>query len=971
MSNPTIKAEHLAEYQNLQDEVRALIALAADASGIQSLTNNVGYWNAAGVFTSILDPSIGATDPRMVASRDYAFFTDGVAADLKKWHIDHGLSKWGIDAPLNAISVAASSTTTQTWLANTIFSTFGLLTDQNNNIEQLVTTNANNTNPVITSANPGAAPNPTGLSGVGTPPWNNTTFGMTADSGITWQCRGPIALWTPNTFYNNVSSGLATPTAPAAIYDPITNSVYVVGNAALHTGTSGTTRPAFTGIIGKHVVDNGGDNGVGLDWFCVSPQPPSGWLPSHTFAANSYIVEPTLPSQAFNTNTQTLTAPIFIQFTASGGTTSASFATTTFSTTIGGLTNDNQLQWLNLGSKTWVANTAYTQWNGQGNVFSVIVDTNGNYQVAFVSGTSGGSQPAWKTGYGDQTPDGGTLIWVNVGQTLSWAASTSWFMGPNGWSVPTSKGSFTGSEIVDSNGDIETVIESGKSGGSAPSWNGPGQNTTDGGVTWFNLGVLPTGSGEINLVKGRNYFLVFANSVSGNFSNLSPVSVSTGAVTNGQIFLGSLAVSSDPQVDMKVILATADGGDQTTLYFVAELPNQTLTYVDVTPEPILLAANIFQETDSAGIDHGVADNTPPPNGSFLIKYRGRLYMLVGSFLFFSKALSDVTTSTGLIAGRYEEDWPADFQTDISEGAEVGKGLFTDGYVLYIGTQRHIRRITGDGPANFTSPEVIFNEVGINNQDVWQPIFLEGTPAGSMWLTPDFRVIRSDFNTYQNAGELIQKTLNTINPAASNNCWASYLGQNGYNFYVLAIPTGTNTEPDTLCVYNIQTGTWFIWTPADLLRCALYYLNLNGQPRFVVNSNDGSIYLFDPTVSMDRATGVDRVGITSTIRTVFSDMTDASTRKALNEIELDTTQTNMSLTVEGATSDQEFVNPNVVISNGKLIKNLFGEYKLYLAGLKSQDRFYRLTLSDTSNNTSTVDDEILSYYSFEAIPLHRN
>jgi hypothetical protein len=454
-------------------------------------------------------------------------------------------------------------------------------------------------------------------------------------------------------------------------------------------------------------------------------------------------------------------------------------------------------------------------------------------------------------------------------------------------------------------------------------------------------------------------------------SDVSPVSVSTGVLTNGQVFLGTLAVSSDPQVTMKTLLATADGGDQTTLYFVAELPNATTTYIDVTSETLLLANPVYQETDTTGTPHGVFDNDLPPNGKYPLKYRGRLYMLVGSFLFYSKALVDLTTSSGLIAGRYEEAWPANFQTDISEGAEIGRGLFTDGYVLYIGTQRHIRRITGDGPANFTSPEVIFNEVGINNQDVWQAIFSEGTPAGSMWLTPDFRVIRSDFNTYQNVGQPIQTTLNTINVAASNTCWASYVGQNGYDFYVLAIPTGTNTEPDTLCVYNIPTATWYIWTPADLLRCSLYYLNLNGQPRFVVNANDGSIYLFDPTVSLDRATGSDRVGITSTIRTVFSDMTDAELRKALNELEVGTTQTNMNITVEGATSIQDFNSPNQVVVNGKLVQSFFGPQKLFLLGYQSDDRFYRVTFSDTSVATSTPNDEILGYYSLEAVPLHRN
>jgi hypothetical protein len=972
MSNPIIKAEHLYEYQSLADEKRALIALAADGTGVNSLTNNVGYWDANGVFQTIFTPSVGAFDPRMVDSRDYAYFTDGVAADEEKWNLDTGLSKWGLAAPTTAASVSATSGSTDTWVALTTYTTMGLLTDQNNNIEQLISTNANSTNP---------APSHIGTSGVGTPNWNQASGGTTTDGPITWTNRGPIGLWQPNTLYNNESGTAGSVTHPSWIYDPATNSIYGNGNGSLRTGTSGSVRPSFTGINGQVIADNGGDNGTGIAWFCVNPIQV--WQHSHAYNqlgtvsrndVNSVVSEPSLPVDAYNTLTGSFNATIYLQTAGNTATSSASFGTTTFSTVVGGLTDDNQLQWLNLGSKTWVADTAYTRFQGTGQLFSVIYD-GANYQVALTSGTSGGTIPStWGTKYGDQTTDGSTLVWVCVGPALSWTASTKWFLGANGWSVPTSKGSYAGATILDNNGDIETVISSGLSQTPGPpTWGTPTNTTTDGTITWYNLGVAPTGAGDVTLVSpvGRQYFIVFINPTTGNISDLSPVSVGSGTITNGEIFLGNLPVSTDPQVTMKIILATADGGDETTLYFVAEIPNATLTYVDTTPEAILLAQNVYQYTDPSGVEHGVADNDPPPNGSYPIKYRGRLYLLVGSFLYFSKSLAELTTSTGVIAGRYEEDWPPDYQMDISEGAEIGRGLFTDGYVLYIGTQRHIRRIQGDGPTNFTSPEIIFNEVGIANQDVWQAIFQEGTPAGAMWMTPDFRVIRSDFNTYQNVGTPIQNTLNTINGSAVNNSWASYVGINGYNFYVLAIPTGTNTEPDTLCVYNILTGMWFIWTPADLMRCALYCLNLAGVPRFIVNANDGSIYLFDPSTSMDRATGVDKTGITSVIRTGFTDMNDATLRKALNEVEVGTTQTGMLCTVEGASSQQDFVTPTQVVVNAPLVQNFLGELKLFLAGLPSHDRFYRLTLTNTSTASSTVNDELLSYYSYEAYPLHRN
>lgn len=966
MSNPIIKAEHLTEYQNLATSQRALVALAADATGINSLTNNIGYWNAAGAFTTIFNPSLGAFDPRMVASRDYAFFLDSILADQQKWNVVTGLSKWGILKPTVAPSVSATQTTTNLWQALVEYTTMGFLKDSVGNMQQLISVNANSTNSGAT----------VGTSGKGDPTWNQTSGGTTTDGTITWTNRGPIGLWQPNHFFNEGHFGSGTLANPAIVYDPNTNALFFNNQGG--GGTSGATAPGFIAAVGAITVDGTVRwefLGLVAD---VSPGTVHAWKPAQAYtqwgATNNFtlaaITEPASIPNAYNTVTATFKNTIYLQSSGNASTSSASFANPVFAITSGGVTTDNQLEWLCLGSATWTAATAVIQWAGQGNTFTAVFD-GANFQVCIQTGTTGGGAPTWATTYGAQTADG-SAIWACVGQLTSWVATTKWYLPPGGFSAPTSTASYGGASILDSNGNIESVIQSGLSQTPGPpTWSAVGSTTVDGTITWFAVEPAPTGTGSVNLIKGRQYFLVYTNTISGHISDLSPVSVSTGVLTNGQIFVGNLQVSTDPQVNMKILLATADGGDQTTLYFVAEVPNTALSAVDSTPEPILLAQNVYQFTDPAGVEHGVADNLPPPNGSFPLKYRGRLYMLVGSFLFFSKSLSDLTTSTGIIAGRYEEAWPPDFQTDISEGAEIGRGLFTDGFVLYIGTQRHIRRIQGDGPTNFTSPEVIFNEVGINNQDVWQPIFLEGTPAGSMWLTPDFRVIRSDFNTYNNVGTPIQTTLNTINASVSSTCWASYVGINGYNFYVLAIPTGSNVEPDTLCVYNIATGKWFIWTPADLLRCGLFYLNLAGIPRFTVNSNDGSIYLWDPSTSMDRATGVDKAGITSTIRTVFTDMNDSTLRKALNEVEIGTTQTNMKVTMEGASSAQEFVTPNLVISNGSLTKNIFNNYKLFLVGLFSQDRFYRMTLTDTSSANSSVNDELLNYYSFEAIPLHRN
>lgn len=477
-----------------------------------------------------------------------------------------------------------------------------------------------------------------------------------------------------------------------------------------------------------------------------------------------------------------------------------------------------------------------------------------------------------------------------------------------------------------------------------------------------------TGSGPITLQSGRVYFEAFENSVTGHISAPSPVSASTGAVFGGSIPLQLVSSSPDPQVDTEIILATADGGDQTTLFFVASLPIGTTTYLDNTPEEVLLQANTYADVDANGVDHGIYDSDPPPNGKYPTKHQGRIWLIQDNVLFFSKSTGDLTTATGLIAGKYEEAWNPSDQFDISEGAETGVGLYSDGVTLYIATKRHIRRLLGDNPLNFQLPQIIFNDVGLNNQEVWRSIYIEGTPAGSMWMTPDFRVIRSDFNTYQNVGEQIQSTLNTINASAANNCWASYVGQADQNFYVLAIPTGINTIPDTLCVYNIARGTWFIWKSPVGYQSGLYYMNFAGIPRFVFCSTLGTINLFDSTQILDFLSTTLSEPVTTVAQTTWLDLSDPQLRKVLNEVEVGTGDPTMLITVEGATTEAQFETPNVVATNIPLISNFLGDLKTYLAGYTTKDRFYRFTF--TSGVTGANVREVMDYFSIEAIPFHR-
>lgn len=437
----------------------------------------------------------------------------------------------------------------------------------------------------------------------------------------------------------------------------------------------------------------------------------------------------------------------------------------------------------------------------------------------------------------------------------------------------------------------------------------------------------------------------------------------TGALTSKQVTI-NLPVANPPAgVDRFSVLATLDGGDINTLYVLDEVPIAQTTYVDNTPDNVLVTKNIATQTDDFGIVHGVIDNDlPDPALQFPTKHRGRIYGSVGETLFYSKSLDEVTTATGLVLGRFEEAWPATNAFDVSTQKETIRGLLSDGSTLYIGTERHMWRLDGDGPLNFSKPEVIYNEVGVMNQDAWQICYLEGQPVGMIWLTPDFRVIMGNFANYKDIGTPIQDVLNNINPTTPTVHWSQYFSQQGFDLMILAIATGVNTVPDTLCVYDLRAGRWYIWNCADSFTAGLFNINASAVSQWIVAANSGALYQFLPTATQDRV-GNTPVAITSQIKTSWLNLGRPVERKSLNEIEVITGDSTIQVSVTGASKFSQTTAPNPVVTNVVPTLSPFGYLKIYLADKIALDHNYQLTFTSTNG---TVD--VLQGYAIEAVPM---
>ena len=474
----------------------------------------------------------------------------------------------------------------------------------------------------------------------------------------------------------------------------------------------------------------------------------------------------------------------------------------------------------------------------------------------------------------------------------------------------------------------------------------------------------PSGTG-ITVNSGRVYTYVFQNSSTGHYTDIGTFTASTGPLANQGQPISGIPVHNDSQVDKVNILATADGGDETRLYLVAQLANGTTTYTDTMAEATLLAQPVLLSTDATGTEFGVTFNAPPPAGFlFPTKHRGRIYMVKGPTLVWSKSITDVTTDTSFIAGRWEEAFPPQNSLDISELAETVQGMLTDGINLYMGTEFKIRRLQGDAPF-IDPPDVVHNEVGILNQDVWKICFMGGTPVGALWLTPDQRVIRSDFNTYSDVGTTVQATLNSINfTVAKQTAVASFYSLGPFDLYILAIPTGGSTVNNTLLVYNLQTGVWVTWTLTDTVSQLLFHIQVTGAPELVIATNTGKLYTLTPNAYLDRLNDTP-VSYNALVQTSWLDLKDPTIRKALNMIEVLTSDTTMTVTVEGADNSQDFVAPDTVVANAPLVLGPRGMYTIFLAGSPSSQRYYRFTFT-----SPTAATNVLEGYDIDVAPWSR-
>lgn len=332
----------------------------------------------------------------------------------------------------------------------------------------------------------------------------------------------------------------------------------------------------------------------------------------------------------------------------------------------------------------------------------------------------------------------------------------------------------------------------------------------------FDLtGSLTVISEPWGLIGLRKYVVTFQRS--GNYpveSNPSPESIQVNPL-GGIIDISNIPVSPDPKVNARRIYATTAGGER--FYWMADIAdNATTTYRDEIDDNTLLGGT------EVSYDRGV-----PPIGPYMEVWDNRMW-IAGV-----EGFENYLYRTNL--GTSEEMADANFIPVKARESDKIKQIKAFGDKLYVWKANSLFGLSKVGGSLYELEQIPQN---IGTDSPW-----------SVQVCDKFLIWKSAFGVEVFNGnscfrpivsDLVQVTLATINPEALN----KIVG--GHNFddgeYWMAIPTGSNTEPDTVVVYNYMKRWFTIYTfPEDLTFLMSTKTKVEGL-MFLTGTAEGNVYI---------------------------------------------------------------------------------------------------------------------------------
>jgi len=141
---------------------------------------------------------------------------------------------------------------------------------------------------------------------------------------------------------------------------------------------------------------------------------------------------------------------------------------------------------------------------------------------------------------------------------------------------------------------------------------------------------------------------------------------------------------------------------------------------------------------------------------------------------------------------------------------------------------------------------------------------------------------------------------------------------------------------------------------------------DATPTLIFATPTGMLFKLDSSEPLQDGKDQAPVAIPVTVRTPWLHFGDPSGRKDFNEWEVMSPDPDIKYSLEAASNSDEFAQPLLLVTDRTPVLSPFGDRKVYLAGTKTNDRFYRITFESLTGQTRGF----LDGYSAEVIPEHK-
>jgi hypothetical protein len=326
-------------------------------------------------------------------------------------------------------------------------------------------------------------------------------------------------------------------------------------------------------------------------------------------------------------------------------------------------------------------------------------------------------------------------------------------------------------------------------------------------VAWANLSSTITGTGTAftSAWIGRSVWV--NNNAPVNLGRVLSVQDATHMTTDGPqttTFSGIQFQIYDPQATHIRLYATADGG---ATYFRTQRNVWNKANGSLIGSGLSFFDNANAEPPSFPYTSELSqlNNVPPPIGSFLSEYQGRLVVFgvagAGQSFFYSN--QELT-----MLGMPQESFaPLNQYTLPIQNAKLNGWIELPGSAVMWSDRQDMFRLTGlltDNTAA-TAPQLGAQITRLPyNLGCVNPFAVELTPLGAVWMTPQAEVwLYTDRYAPRNIGRPVQDVLNSISQAQLQNVRFKYYHNNTRNWLLVACAANAATANNTLLILDLD------------------------------------------------------------------------------------------------------------------------------------------------------------------------